>query len=238
MAQSPSGEDTPAAGSTTELIAQLTKLLQISRNIDSNVFSPRESNPVNDKLSLSDAFNSITRSLATSQYPAEVEALQAAYEKITEKREFGGFAIDANQTALSPTSFEATLFQVEAYLTALNKKDASRQSLPVIATPVPGTKPMNLAEKIFAHHAVGQIPTSGLSSGDVIRVGIDWILASELSWAVRIPSSSTYSFSWLTTNSTWQNNMNKWAHQEYGGTIVSGLLVIMSLTQTMLLLPK
>jgi hypothetical protein len=48
------------------------------------------------------------------------------------------------------------------------------------------TKPMNLAQKIFAHHTIGGCPIEGLAIGDVVRVGVDWIIASELSWSVRL----------------------------------------------------
>ena len=37
---------------------------------------------------------------------------------------------------------------------------------------------MNLAQKIFAHHAIGGCPIEGLAIGDVVRVGVDWIIAS------------------------------------------------------------
>ena len=42
---------------------------------------------------------------------------------------------------------------------------------------------MTLTQKIFAQHALSQLPESGLSTGSVVQVGLDWILASELSWA-------------------------------------------------------
>jgi len=45
---------------------------------------------------------------------------------------------------------------------------------------------MTLAQKIFAQHVIGEMPSYGLKAGDVVRVGVDWILASELSWSVRL----------------------------------------------------
>jgi hypothetical protein len=45
---------------------------------------------------------------------------------------------------------------------------------------------MNLAQKIFAHHTIGGCPIEGLAIGDVVRVGVDWIIASELSWSVSL----------------------------------------------------
>lgn len=187
MVTSATEEGTSVAGTCTELISQITKLLQTSRKIDSNELLQQVSTSTKERPTLSTAFDAINSSLKYLGRSAEVDALQSAYEKVTEQKEYGGLAISADQTALDPTSFEAVLFQVEAYLTALSKKEASRQTLPVISTPAPGTKPMTIAEKIFAHHAVGEIPPQGLSAGDVIRVGLDWVLASELSWDVSDP---------------------------------------------------
>lgn len=192
---------------STELAAQVTKLLYTTRNIESRELSEASNKTFDDKGSLANVFQSINDALSKHERTTEVEALHSAYEKITEKREYGGLAIDADQTNLDPVSFEAVLFQVEAYLTALNKKEASRPSLPVISTPIPGTKPMTLAEKIFAHHAVGEFPQGGLSAGDVIRVGIDWVLASELSWNVS-NSLGPRRLRILTTSSIWHKSMS------------------------------
>ncbi|PYH82676.1 aconitase iron-sulfur domain-containing protein [Aspergillus uvarum CBS 121591] len=41
---------------------------------------------------------------------------------------------------------------------------------------------MTLAEKILAHHAFSLPSAEGLRGGDFIRVTVDWIIASELSW--------------------------------------------------------
>jgi hypothetical protein len=41
---------------------------------------------------------------------------------------------------------------------------------------------MNVAEKIFAIHDVDQ--KGHVKAGDMIRVSIDWVMASEASWSV------------------------------------------------------
>jgi hypothetical protein len=41
---------------------------------------------------------------------------------------------------------------------------------------------MTLAEKVYAAHDIDQ--KGEVKPGDVIRVDVDWILASELSWKV------------------------------------------------------
>jgi hypothetical protein len=43
---------------------------------------------------------------------------------------------------------------------------------------------MTLDEKIFAHHTLGGCPIEGITPGDVVRVSIEWIIASELTWSV------------------------------------------------------
>jgi len=48
------------------------------------------------------------------------------------------------------------------------------------------TKPMNLAQQIFAYHAIGGCPIEGLAIGDAVRVEMDWIIASGLSWSVSL----------------------------------------------------
>ncbi len=49
---------------------------------------------------------------------------------------------------------------------------------------------MTLAEKILAHHAIS-LPAGvdGVRTGDVVRVAVDWVIASELSWIVSVLSS-------------------------------------------------
>jgi len=48
------------------------------------------------------------------------------------------------------------------------------------------TKLMNLTQKILAHHTIGRCQIERLAIGDVVRVGVDWIIASELSWSVSL----------------------------------------------------
>jgi homoaconitate hydratase len=42
-------------------------------------------------------------------------------------------------------------------------------------------KPMNLTQKILAHHAIG-LPRPWVEPGDVLLVRVDWTIASELAW--------------------------------------------------------
>lgn len=45
-------------------------------------------------------------------------------------------------------------------------------------------RPMTLLEKIFTHHVLPGGGSTGVRAGDVIRVSVDWVLASEISWVV------------------------------------------------------
>ncbi len=114
---------------------------------------------------------------------SEADALQIVLEKTRDKQEYGGLGLGDN---ISPSNqdYEDVLFLVEAWLTSLSSKQSSRNFLSTLPKKEAATRPMTLAQKIFAQHVVGDVPPDGLSVGDVVRVGIDWILASELSWQV------------------------------------------------------
>src|SRR5262249_3602539 len=50
-------------------------------------------------------------------------------------------------------------------------------------TPIttPARRPMTLTQKILAEHAVG-LPRPWVATGDMLRVRVDWTIASELAW--------------------------------------------------------
>lgn len=45
----------------------------------------------------------------------------------------------------------------------------------------PQTRPMSLTQKILAHHAVS-LPRPWVETGDMLRIRVDWTIASELAW--------------------------------------------------------
>ncbi|KIV79205.1 hypothetical protein PV11_06776 [Exophiala sideris] len=112
---------------------------------------------------------------------AEAEALQQVYDKVVDSPNFGGLGLSEVAKATAHQYAEA-LFLVEAWLNAITSRERARDYLSFLGSPAPGTRPMTLAEKIFAQHVIGEKPVHGLRAGDVVRVGVDWILASELSW--------------------------------------------------------
>lgn len=94
--------------------------------------------------------------------------------------DFGGLGFQLN-LCLSSSETAEVLFLVGAYLESLNSTDRQKHPLQPLSSRPPGRRGMTLAEKIFAAHDVerrGQV-----KPGDVIRVDVDWVIASELSWS-------------------------------------------------------
>ncbi|KIX06230.1 uncharacterized protein Z518_04205 [Rhinocladiella mackenziei CBS 650.93] len=112
---------------------------------------------------------------------AEGEALDHVREKVVDKKSFGGLGL-VDATPATPAQYAEVLFLVDAWLEAINSKERAKSFLSYRSSPAEGTGPMTLAQKIFAQHVVGERPSRGVKAGDVVRVGVDWILASELSW--------------------------------------------------------
>lgn len=120
----------------------------------------------------------------------EAGAIDQVLEKAVDKKAFGGLGLTKSGPAPS-TDYEDVVFLTEAWLEALNSEDKSTNQFSTIDIRSEKTKPMNLAQKIFAHHAIGGCPVEGLAIGDVVRVGVDWIIASELSWNVSLCSETS-----------------------------------------------
>ena len=90
---------------------------------------------------------------------------------------------------ISKADVEAILAKAEAWLESINAAERTRRLPEPFLNRPRGRKPMTLSQKIFAHHVIGyQGPDVGLQTGDVVRVSVDWVIASEISWIVRMPS--------------------------------------------------
>lgn len=122
----------------------------------------------------------ISSVLQDAQHFAEAEALQQAWSKCTEPKEFGGLGYGKDAT-LTEAQINESLFQVDAFLEAVNSREGARILREPMKSKFPQTKPMTLAQKIFTHHAVDICSVDGLHLRDVTRVAVDWIMASELS---------------------------------------------------------
>ena len=126
-----------------------------------------------------------SQTLRTSGHTKEADALDQALWKCQQPIEYGGLGYDSNR-ALSNSEEAEVLFQIEAHLCAIKAREQGwRRPVPLLCRNAE-TKPMTLAQKIFAHHAIEGTPLEGLHLGDVARVAVDWIMASELSYLVNI----------------------------------------------------
>ncbi|KAJ9609219.1 hypothetical protein H2200_006991 [Cladophialophora chaetospira] len=158
--------------------SELRQVLARVRGIDSNTLGHDQAKTSGGISSLLSQFSN---SLRAADKTAEAETLEVVREKVVDKKAFGGLGLSETATADSSQQAE-TIFLVEAWLEAINSRENAKDFLSHRPLPASGTRPMTLAEKIFAQHVVGEKPATGLAAGDVVRVGIDWILASELSW--------------------------------------------------------
>jgi len=74
------------------------------------------------------------------------------------------------------------LFLVSAWLESLNSEDRAKNPPKMLSSRPEGRRGMTLSEKIFAAHDIER--RGELKPGDMVRVDVDWIMASELSWGV------------------------------------------------------
>ncbi|RDW80791.1 putative 3-isopropylmalate dehydratase [Coleophoma crateriformis] len=133
---------------------------------------------------LGDFLDRLCEALDTIGKDAEADAFRHALQlyQIGRERDIDNSGASNSNAQLKNEQFEDLEFLVEAWLEALNSAESAR----TLPAPLPvrslGTRPMTLAEKIFAHHAFSLPSPDGLKSGELVRISIDWIIASELSW--------------------------------------------------------
>ena len=161
-----------------DLAEKLFEVRQIDVERLSAASKPRQS----ECTSISSVLSAYATTLHASSKANEADVLQTARSKIIDVPAFGGLGLASDQVP-SKRQYEEALFLAESWLESLNSRDRAPQKLSVASTPSASRKPMTLAQKIFSQHALGPMPAGGLSAGDVVRVGVDWILASELSWS-------------------------------------------------------
>ncbi len=173
---------------TTErdFLEKVFGLLKTTRKIETEVVES-QSKSVTVLPTSADSIESLatlSSALAESKHAKESEALQNVISKCLEKKEYGGLALSHN-TTLTDADHESVLFLVSAWLESVNSQEKAREFLPPLAVRSSGTRPMTLAEKIFAHHAIGGTAVEGLATGNLARIAVDWVMASEASWFVR-----------------------------------------------------
>ena len=129
---------------------------------------------------LLEILSSVSSTLRSSSHEREADALQDVREHCLANPDFGGLGYAPDQQ-LDETQRLEVLFLVSSYLEALNSQDRYGSPIKPLDTRPAGRRGMTLAEKIFAAHDVQR--RGEVKPGDVIRVDVDWVMASELSWS-------------------------------------------------------
>lgn len=102
----------------------------------------------------------------------------------TLEADFGGLGLTPEMVLTEKDETEI-LFLVAAWMESLNSADRAKSPRPQLSSRPDGRRAMTLSEKIFADHDIQQ--RGFVKAGDLIRVDVDWVMASEASWAVRGP---------------------------------------------------
>ncbi|OBR08003.1 Aconitase [Colletotrichum higginsianum IMI 349063] len=148
-------------------------------------------------------FHFVDKELRSRDHVAEAEAIAHVAELCATDPELGGLGIVADAVgwgpdSASPASSTGSIhtdgpvlreveFLVDAWLSAVSSREAaSRQARPALRRRLGGTPsdahPMTLTEKILAYHAFSLPSAKGVKPGDVVRVSLDWVIASEVAW--------------------------------------------------------
>ena len=117
--------------------------------------------------------------LRDKSYKREADVLLETWRKCIGLKNFGGLGLKED-AHLSDSEQREVLFLCEAWLESLNAEDRALKRLEPISERPNGRRGMTLTEKLFAMHDVQ--PKGEVKPGQVIRVAVDWIMASELSW--------------------------------------------------------
>lgn len=132
------------------------------------------------------ALNHIKSLLTDSGYAREALAIDNALDHCLASKDDGGLGFSLNDTT-TETIQEAMLFQVDIWLEALNSEDRTRHLPKGLLNVPPGRRPMTLTEKILVHHSIDPLAVGGPVVGEVLRISVDWVVTSELAWAVIMP---------------------------------------------------
>ncbi|KAL6825185.1 aconitase iron-sulfur domain-containing protein [Trichoderma camerunense] len=94
---------------------------------------------------------------------------------------YGGLGLNTD-VQITEDDIHEISFLISAWLEALNSDDRKKSTQASTQKLAPKDRPpMNVTEKIFAMHAIDS--KGYVRTGDTIRVSLDWIMASEASWA-------------------------------------------------------
>ncbi|CRL28582.1 Aconitase-like core [Penicillium camemberti] len=155
---------------------QLVQILEHTRGIHIDVLDDASNSTRNALLNL----EYISTLLLDHTKKREVDVLTDVLGICYQPTILGGLGIHQNDSLTTEQESEI-LFLVGAWLESLNSADRAK-SIPCLLTQRPERRRgMTISEKIFAMHDSNH--KGFVAPGDLIRVFVDWILASEVSWA-------------------------------------------------------
>ncbi|KAK4506374.1 hypothetical protein PRZ48_000104 [Zasmidium cellare] len=171
-----------AAEAAQALTQDLASVLKTQRNIDLN--SDPSLRP--ESLNVPQTLLNLVQTLNTADFVKEAEALETVHYKTTLSPNHNGLGITEGTTP-SRAQHDEILFLAKAWLQSIKSSHAAPNFLEVSPNSVEGREPMTLTQKILLQHylpspAADTSSIQTLPTGSVISIGIDWILASELSW--------------------------------------------------------
>lgn len=194
MSQSESSKTARVSKQLTDLIEEVRSIrLPSSESEDGSPgrFSPlilNKSFQLNYVLSILDndsnllhQIQQMIKTLDQAGYPRESGAFADVLSICTAPKQLGGLGLhpDENITAEQRSEIQ---FLLSAWLESLNSADRAKARPRPLACRPPGRRAMTLSEKIFAMHDIDQ--KGYVEPGQMIRVDVDWVIASEASWAV------------------------------------------------------
>lgn len=158
------------------------QLLKDVRNLDVSVHVQCSQVAIPGGENLLKQLGSLSTILRNSDYPVEAGALLDVYDLATTSTDFGGLGLAEDVEFISEQDVAEIIFLVSAQLEALNSAERAKAPLKPLSTRPAGRRGMTLGEKILAAHDIDR--KGEAKPGDIIRVDVDWIMASELSWRV------------------------------------------------------
>lgn len=128
---------------------------------------------------------SLSEILQTNGHQREANAVNDVLVICEQPTDLGGLGLNDKLESPTPEQDAEIVFLVSAWLESLNSADRTKSRPAPLPSRPEGRRGMTLSEKIFALHDVNQ--TGFVSPGDLIRVDVDWVIASEASWRVGFP---------------------------------------------------
>ncbi|KAJ2981401.1 hypothetical protein NUW58_g6697 [Xylaria curta] len=168
------------AGSLTATEQDCLAKIGAAKSITFRFKVSEEEMPSNSDLNLVGFLKVIESSIALHKDLWELRvAIRSTIQSCLLPSDFGGMELSTSMT-LSTETESQVLFLLSTYLEAAKSAQRSRAPKSLQVRPR-GRRSMTIAEKIFAAHEVSR--KGWVKAGEVIQVDVDWVLASELSWA-------------------------------------------------------